>query len=249
MKRFAGKIAVVTGAGSGVGRATCARLAQEGAAVACLDVDQAAAERTAADVRAAGGQARAYQVDVAQPESVRSAVDAAAKDLGRPSVLVNCAGIGKFSRTHETPYEDWARIIAVNLTGTFLVSQAVLRHMLEGGGTIVNVASNAGLMGQPYSAAYCASKGGVVNLTRALADEYIRRGIRVNAVAPGGINTPMQKAFRLPDGAEFHEIAKLISPLGNSEPEEIAGVIAFVASEEARYMTGTIVSIDGGLTI
>ena len=249
MNRFAGKIAVVTGAGSGVGRATCVRLAQEGAAVACLDVDQVAAEKTAAGIRATGGQARAYQVDVAQPESVRTAVDAAAKDLGRPSVLANCAGIGKFSRTHETPYEEWARIIAVNLTGTFLVSQAVLRYMLEGGGTIVNVASNAGLMGQPYSAAYCASKGGVVNLTRALADEYIRRGIRVNAVAPGGINTPMQKAFRLPDGAEFHEIAKLISPLGNSEPEEIAGVIAFVASEEARYMTGTIVSIDGGLTI
>ncbi len=249
MKRFANKIAVVTGAGSGVGRATCARLAQEGAAVACLDLDQVAAEKTAANVRAAGGQARAYQVDVAQPDSVRTAVDAAAKDLGRPSVLVNSAGIGKFARTHEMPFDDWARIIAVNLTGTFLVSQAVLRHMLEGGGTIVNVASNAGLMGQPYSAAYCASKGGVVNLTRALADEYIRRGIRVNAVAPGGINTPLQKAFRLPDGAEFNEIAKLISPLGNSEPEEIAGVIAFVASEEARYMTGTIVSIDGGLTI
>jgi len=176
-------------------------------------------------------------------------VAAVAKDLGTPSVLVNCAGIGKFANSHEMPFEEWSRIIAVNLTGSFLMAQAVIPYLLKDGGNIVNIASNAGLMGQPYSAAYCASKGGVIQLTRALADEYINRGIRVNAVAPGGIATPLQQAFRLPQDADPKAIRKLISPLGNAQPEEVAALIAFVASDEARYMTGSIVSIDGGLTI
>lgn len=250
LERFQGRVAVVTGAGSGLGRATAKRLAGEGAAVACLDVRLEAAEETAGEITAADGRARAYRVDVSDPTSVRAAVAAAVGDLGRPSVLVNCAGIGKFAHAHEMPFEDWSRIIAVNLTGTFLVSQAVLPHLLDGGGNIVNVASNAGLMGQAYSAAYCASKGGVVNLTRALADEYIRSGVRVNAVAPGGIDTPMQDAFKIiPEGVDLRAFAKIRSPFGNCTPEEVAGLIAFVASDEGRYMTGSIVSIDGGLTI
>jgi NAD(P)-dependent dehydrogenase (short-subunit alcohol dehydrogenase family) len=250
LKRFEGRAAVITGAGSGLGRATAIRLAAEGAAVACLDLVLDAAEKTAAGIRAADGRASAHRVDVADPTSVREAVTSAARDLGRPSVLVNCAGIGKFANAHEMPFEEWSQIIAVNLTGTFLMAQAVLPYMLDGGGNIVNVASNAGLMGQPYSAAYCASKGGVIQLTRALADEYLTRGVRVNAVAPGGIATPMQEHFRqLPPGADPKLLAKLRSPLGNSQPEEIAALIAFVASDEARYMTGSIVSIDGGLTI
>jgi NAD(P)-dependent dehydrogenase (short-subunit alcohol dehydrogenase family) len=250
MGRFQGRTAVITGAGSGLGHATALRLATEGGRIACLDLVREAAEKTAAEITAAQGSARAYQVDVAEPASARAAVSAAARDLGRPSILVNCAGIGKFANAHDMPFEEWSRIIAVNLTGTFLMSQAVLPFLLDGGGNIVNIASNAGLMGQPYSAAYCASKGGVVQLTRALADEYIRRGVRVNAVAPGGIATPLQNAFRqLPEGADSMLIAKLRSPLGNSRPEEIAALVAFVASEEARFMTGSIVSIDGGLTI
>ncbi len=249
MHRFEGRTAVVTGAGSGLGRATAIRLAQEGAAVACLDLALDAAEQTAAAITEAGGRARAYAVDVSDPVSVRDTVTAAAKDLGRPSVLVNCAGIGKFAHSHEMPFEDWSRIIGVNLTGSFLMAQAVLPHLLAGGGNIVNIASNAGLMGQPYSAAYCASKGGVIQLTRALADEYLQRGVRVNAVAPGGMKTPMQKTFLLPEGSDPNLIRKLMTPLGNAKPEEVANLVAYVASDEARYMTGSIVSIDGGLTI
>jgi len=218
--------------------------------VACLDIAVEAAERTVKEIEAAGGRARAYRVDVADPASVQDAVAATARDLGRPSVVVNCAGIGRFYHSHEMPFADWQRIIGVNLTGTFLVSQAALPLLLDGGGSIVNVASNAGLMAQPYSAAYCASKGGVVQLTRALADEYIERGVRVNCVAPGGIVTPLQNVFaEVPPGLEWKKLAKIRTPLGSAQPEEVAALIAFIASSEGRYMTGAIVSIDGGLTM
>jgi NAD(P)-dependent dehydrogenase (short-subunit alcohol dehydrogenase family) len=239
----------VTGAGSGLGRATAKQLAAEGAAVACLDLAAASAEETAAAIRGGGGAARAYRCDVADPNSAAEAVAAAVRDLGRPSILVNSAGIGKFARAHETSFEDWSRILAVNLTGSFLLCKEVLPHLLEGGGNIVNVASNAGLMGQPFSVAYCASKGGVVQLTRALADEYIHNNIRVNCVAPGGMSTPLQQNFKLPEGAERKQIFKIMSPLGNAQPEEVALLVAYVASDDARYMTGSIIPIDGGLTL
>lgn len=249
MSRFDGRVCIVSGGGSGLGRATALRLASEGGRVAVLDLALEGAQRVAGEIQAAGGTARAYQVDVADPKSVRAAVETAAQDLGRPQVLISCAGTGRFAHTHEMPFEDWKRIIDVNLTGTFLMAQAVLPHLLDGGGNIVNVASNAGLMGIAYSAAYCASKGGVVNLTRALSDEYVKRGVRVNCVAPGGMATPFQNAFRdMPQGADLSSLGKIRSALGMAEPDEVASLIAFVASDEGRYMTGAIVSIDGGIT-
>lgn len=249
MSRFAGRVCIVSGGGSGLGRATALRLASEGGHVAVLDLALESATRVADEITASGGTARAYQVDVADPKSVRAAVDAAATALGRPQVLVSCAGTGRFANSHEMPFEDWQRILSVNLTGTFLMAQAVLPHLLDGGGNIVTVASNAGLMGIAYSAAYCASKGGVVNLTRALSDEYVKRGVRVNCVAPGGMATPFQNTFReLPPGADPTSLGKIRSALGMAEPDEVAALIAFVASDEGRYMTGAIVSIDGGIT-
>jgi meso-butanediol dehydrogenase/(S,S)-butanediol dehydrogenase/diacetyl reductase len=247
MGRFTDRVAIVTGAGSGLGRATATLLAAEGAKVAAVDLVADAATSTAADITAAGGTATALTADVSDAASVEACVAAAAHGLGRPQVLVNSAGIGGFAKSEEESAEHWGSIIGVNLTGTFLMCRYTLPHLLDGGGTIVNIASNAGLMGQPYSAAYCASKGGVVNLTRALAVEYLERGVRVNCVAPGGMRTPLTKGFRLPEDADFDVLRPIMSRIGVSEPEEVAECIAYVASDTARYMIGSIVSIDGGL--
>jgi len=249
MTRFAGKTAYVTGAGSGLGRATAIRLADEGATVACFDINEAAAKETANTLLAAGGKAHVGAVNVSDEASVRAAVADAQAAIGMPDVVANVAGVGGFAHTHEVSIDEWNRIIGVNLTGTFLMSKATLPMMIDRGGVIVNVASTAGIRSQPYSAAYCASKGGVIAMTRALADEYVDRGVRVVAIAPGGMDTPMIQSFTFPDGASPQKFARITSPLGFSQPSEVASTIAYVASDEARYMTGSVVVIDGGITM
>jgi NAD(P)-dependent dehydrogenase (short-subunit alcohol dehydrogenase family) len=244
--RFAGRVAIVTGGGSGLGQATAVRLAAEGAHVAVLDIRLETALATVARITEAGGRARGREVDVSRADSVLAAVADVSATVGRPQVLVNCAGVGQFDLSEAVSIETWNRTIGVNLTGTFLMCQAVLPHLLEGGGSIVNIASNSGLQGIPYAAAYAASKGGVILLTRSLASEYSGRGVRVNAVAPGGITTPLLENFTFPEGADRTRMPRG-SRVPHAHPDEIASLVAYIASDEARFMVGSVVSMDGGL--
>jgi meso-butanediol dehydrogenase / (S,S)-butanediol dehydrogenase / diacetyl reductase len=177
------------------------------------------------------------------------AVDALTAGLGDPTVVCNVAGIGGFFNTEDMPLERWEKILAVNLTGPFLICRATLPSLLVHGGSIVDVASNTALMGQSFSAAYCASKAGLLMFSKALAAEYLTRGVRVNVIAPGGVDTPLLGAFVLPDGADTKELDKMMTPMGFSTPAEIAASVAFLASEESSYTTGAVLSVDGGLTI
>jgi NAD(P)-dependent dehydrogenase (short-subunit alcohol dehydrogenase family) len=246
-------VALVTGSGSGIGRATARRLAAEGAAVACLDVATEAIAAVAAEINdeaaAVGGRAIALRCDVTDEDNVGAVVADATEQLGAITNLCNIAGIGGFAHTPEQSLSGWDKIIAVNLTGTFLMCRAVLPGMLEhGSGAIVNTVSTAGVIGQPYSAAYCASKGGVKLLTKALAVEYMARGIRVNGVAPGGVDTPIIHNFGPPADSDWKLIERLMTPIGFAFPHEIAGAFAYLGSREADYVTGAILSIDGAIT-
>ncbi len=247
MRRFEGRAVLVTGAGSGIGRATAERFGAEGGQVVCADVNVAGAEETAKTIRDAGGDAMAMPCDVSNPAQVVETVAATVKRSGKLDVLANVAGIGGFQRTSEVSLEQWNKTLAVNLTGQFLKCQAALPHILSTTGAIVNVASVAGLKSHPYSAAYCASKGGVVLLTRALAVEYGRKGVRINCVCPGGVETPLIQQFQLPPGVN-QAVLMRISPLGRmGKPNEVAGTIAFLASEDATYINGASIVVDGGM--
>ena len=247
-QRFVGKVAVVTGAGSGIGRAVAARLAHEGAAVAAYDVAGDNLDTTMASIEEAGGTG-GLLCDVTSEESVAAAVAGTVERLGPPDVVCNVAGIGGFFHTVDMPLDRWERILAVNLTGPFLVCRSTLPYMVDRGGSIVNVASNTALMGQAYSAAYCASKAGVLMLSKALAAEYLSRRVRVNVVAPGGVDTPLIGSFDLPEEADPRVLSRIMTPLGFSTPAEIAASVAFLASEESSYTTGAVLSVDGGITI
>ena len=248
MTRFEGKVAIVTGAASGIGRATTLRLASEGASVFATDVNAEGLAETAGLAKDAGGVVQTATSDVAQRSECFGAVAAAVESFGRLDVLANVAGLLRFTHSHDMAEADWDLVVAVNLSGPFFMSQASIPHLLESGGNIVNVASNAGLMGQAYTAAYCATKGAIVQLTRALAMEYIKQGIRVNAVAPSGTKTNIARGIPFPEDMDPELMGRFRGLRPVTDPSEIAGAIAYLASDEAKSVHGSIFSIDNGVT-
>lgn len=247
--RFGGRTAIVTGAASGIGRATALRLARDGAAIGCLDLSDDV-ERTAEEIRELGGLAVAAPVDVVDRSSISDAVAAVESRFGPTRVLANVAGVLRFAHSTELSEPDWDLVIDVNLKGTFQMCRAVIPSMLgAGGGAIVNVSSTAGVFGQAYVAAYAAAKGGVAMLTRSLAWEYLKHDIRVNAIAPGGVETPMTNHVDFPDGMDFGLIQKTMAVDNRMiPPEQPAALISFLASEECDGINGAVIPIDHAVT-
>ncbi|MDT5143929.1 MAG: SDR family oxidoreductase [Mycobacterium sp.] len=236
------KVALVTGASSGLGAETARLLSRQGATVFGLGRDSGRLGDVFAEV-----ERGAYaSVDIAYAQACRDAVERCVREFGGLDVLVNIAGRHQMRRTESMTDDDWAEDLAVNLNGPFYLCRAALPHLLERGGSIVNVSSIAGVEGQAYSAGYCAAKHGLIGLTRALAVEYTADRLRVNAVCPGGMLTPQIEQFSAPDNANFDLIMRTASPRGFMQPLDVANVIAFLASDAAAAIHGAVYRVDNG---
>ena len=255
MNRLKDKTALVTGAGSGIGRAAALLFASEGAAVACADLSQGSAEETVSEIERLGGRAVALSGDVSVAKDVAAMVDSAVNGLGRLDVVVNSAGVT--ARNALPPGSDpddvWDRVIEVNLKGTYLVSRCAVDHMRRtGGGSIVNLASTMGMVGYPPGLGgalnpYPPSKGGVIQLTRNMAVDLARDNIRVNCLCPGFVETDLTKS--LTDDPATREMLESRHPLGRlGRPDEVAHAALYLASDEASYVTGAALTVDGGYT-
>ena len=247
--RFANRVAFVTGAGSGIGRATARLFAGEGAKVFAVDVNEAGVAETVEAIRSAGGAADGGVCDVQRMSAVREAVDRTVARFGGLDVLVNCAGVGRFLRFEEMDEAEWERTLSINLGGAFRTMKAAIPHLLQPPvGTVVNVASTSALRGTAYGSAYAASKAGILNFTRSLALEFASRGLRCNCVCPGGVKTPLARGFIRREDFEQHLIDYQMPPKPGtwSDPEDIAKAIAFLASDEARFVNGVGLLVDAG---
>lgn len=243
MRRFEDKVVLVTGAASGIGEACTKRFISEGASVAMVDVNAEALEKAAAAI---DGPTATFVCDVTEPDTVKATVEAVVAKFGKLDSLCNIAGIMRVKKTTEMSYEEFNLVIAVNLGGTFLMCQAAIPHLLESKGNIVNMSSTSALGKHPWMAAYAASKGGVLSLTRALFAEYVKKGLRVNAICAGGIMTPLHGNFAVPEGEDFKLIRGAMPPIAMAPPEKAASVVAFLASDDASYVNGESFRVDGG---
>lgn len=242
--RFEGKVAVVTGAASGVGRATAQRLATEGATVWGIDVDADGLAGTADG----HDRIRSRLADISSREACHAAVAACVEAEGRLDVVANVAGVLRSGHLADLTESDLGLMWGVNVAGMLWMCQASMPHLVQTDGAVINIASNAGLMGVAYHAGYAATKGAVVNLTRSLAMEFVRTGVRINCVAPGGVKTPMSRSAQLPEDVDWDLVKPYMGFRAMSRPEEIAEVIAFLASPAAVAVHGAILSADTGIT-
>lgn len=241
-----GEAAVVTGAASGLGRATAVKLAEAGANLCLVDLNEAGLAETAGLI--SGVEVILHPADLSDPDACRAPVDAAVERFGRLDALCNIAGLIKFANSPQMPREDWDRTIAVNLTAPFLLSQAAIPHLLETEGAIVNCSSTAAFVGEAYAAAYCASKAGLLQMTKAMAMEFSRKPIRINAVAPGGMMTNIGNNMQMPENVEIDLIQRFSGLRGLVEVDDVADVICMLASDAGRGFHGSCVTIDAGIT-
>ncbi len=246
--RFADKRVFLTGAASGIGRSVALRLASEGGTIFGVDIDEAGLAETARAVEAAGGAMSWAGGDLRTRSGCFEAVERAVGELGSLDVVGNIAGVNRFHNFLEMPEEDWNLLVAVNLGAVAFVCQAAIPHLLKTSGNIVNLASVAGLMGQAYTVAYCASKGGVIQLTRALAMEYVKTGLRINAIAPAGVDTAMNVDIAFPEDIDWKLMKPYMGHRGLATADEVSGLFAFLASEDARPVHGAVWTADFGVT-
>ncbi|MCK9563328.1 MAG: SDR family oxidoreductase [Bacteroidales bacterium] len=243
-----GRAALVTGAASGLGRATAIKLAQAGADLCIVDVNGAGLEETATQIRALGPRVLVHETDLSVRDNCQGAVVAAVQEFGRLDALCNVAGILVMCNAHEMSAADYEKTLAVNFTAPFVLIQAAIPHLLEANGAVVNVSSSGAFLGESYAGVYCATKAALNHLTKSLAMEYIHKPIRFNAVAPGGMMTNIAASMRMPEGFD-PALAKRYTPLrGLVEVDDVADMIAFLASDAAQGYHGACISIDKGIT-